>query len=132
MSQDNTQLKCNCGIPVGKRTSWTERNPGRRFLCCKFYEPESEWRGCNYFMWLDEDITEWQRNVTNKLVLEKKLLELQLNTCQTELKELIEQRSLLLEDNNRLKTKWDLPLLSSFALTSLCSIEWTTFKYSSL
>ncbi|KAL2924783.1 Keratin type I cytoskeletal 9, partial [Bienertia sinuspersici] len=66
MFQDNNQLKCNCGLPVGRRTTWTERNPGG----------------------LDEDITEWQRSVTNKLVLEKKLLECQLNTCQTELKEI--------------------------------------------
>ncbi|KAL2935188.1 Kinesin-like protein KIN-UC [Bienertia sinuspersici] len=95
MFQDNNQLKCNCGLPVGRRTSWTERNPDRRFMCCKFYDSESERRGCNYF-----------RSVTNKLVLEKKLLECQLNTCQTELKEVIEQRSLLLEDNSRLKMKY--------------------------
>lgn len=104
MSEDS-QIKCNCGLPVGRRTSWTERNPGRRFMSCKFYEPESEWRGCNFFKWVDEDMTEWQRHLSNKLILEKKLLELQLTTSQAEVKELESQRNLLLTDNCNLKLK---------------------------
>ncbi|KAL2926397.1 Restin-like protein [Bienertia sinuspersici] len=89
-----------------KRTSWTDRNPGRKFMCNKFYEPETEWRGCNFFNWIDEDMTEWRRNVINKLVLEKKLVEAQLDAAHNEMKELQSQRSLLLYENDTLKLKY--------------------------
>ncbi|CAH9137507.1 unnamed protein product [Cuscuta epithymum] len=43
---------CYCGIPAKILTSWTNDNPGRRFLACS--------RGtcacCNMFEWLDEEI----------------------------------------------------------------------------
>ncbi|KAK9756490.1 hypothetical protein RND81_01G101500 [Saponaria officinalis] len=51
-------IKCNCKVPVAMLKSWTSDNPGRRFLTCKF-------RFCN----------DWQRDVINQLVLEKKLLQ---------------------------------------------------------
>lgn len=60
--------KCRCGISVGVRTSWTHENPGRKFKACKFYNFETGHRGCNYFEWVDEDILDWQRDVTNNLV----------------------------------------------------------------
>ncbi|KAL2898770.1 DNA topoisomerase 3-alpha [Bienertia sinuspersici] len=106
MSEERRQIKCYCGLPIGRRTSWTDRNPGRKFMCCKFYEPETEWRGCNFFNWIDEDMTEWQRNVIDKLVLEMKLVEAQLDAAHNEVKELQSQRSLLLYENDTLKLKY--------------------------
>ncbi|KAJ9541380.1 hypothetical protein OSB04_027886 [Centaurea solstitialis] len=29
-----TMVNCACGLPAIIRTSWTSRNPGRRFYCC--------------------------------------------------------------------------------------------------
>ncbi|KAL2895021.1 hypothetical protein RDABS01_010930 [Bienertia sinuspersici] len=64
-------MKCGCGIPVARRTSWTHENPGRKFVACKFYNAETGQRGCNTFEWLDEDIVDWKRDVTNVLIVEK-------------------------------------------------------------
>ncbi|KAL2938979.1 Heat shock factor protein 1 [Bienertia sinuspersici] len=64
-------MNCGCGIPVARRTSWTHENPGRKFVACKFYNAETGQRGCNKFEWLDEDIVDWQRDVTNVLIDEK-------------------------------------------------------------
>ncbi|KAL2906724.1 hypothetical protein RDABS01_005434, partial [Bienertia sinuspersici] len=62
---------CACGLPVAKRTSWNSENPGRKFLACKFYNHETGHKGCNTFEWINEDILDWQRDVTNMLVVEK-------------------------------------------------------------
>lgn len=43
-------------------------------MCYKFYEPENDWRDFEIFKWLDNDIVEWYRVVTNQLVIEKKIL----------------------------------------------------------
>lgn len=61
--------KCHCGM-----TSWTSTNPGRKFIASKFYDAASSRRGCSFFRWIDEDPVEWQRIITNQLVLEKKLM----------------------------------------------------------
>ncbi|KAL8040561.1 hypothetical protein ABFX02_10G106700 [Erythranthe guttata] len=42
--------QCFCGNMLVQRTSWTERNPGRRYnTCIKYKEPS----GCNFFAWID-------------------------------------------------------------------------------
>ncbi|KAL2500855.1 uncharacterized protein Fot_34703 [Forsythia ovata] len=46
----NEQTMCLCGRIAATRTSWTENNPGRRFLGCSFYgRPDA----CDYFKWVD-------------------------------------------------------------------------------
>ncbi|GJR61811.1 leucine-rich repeat, cysteine-containing subtype protein [Tanacetum coccineum] len=40
---------CFCGLPAVTRPSWTDANPGRRFLGC----PQIEGQRCIYFGWLD-------------------------------------------------------------------------------
>ncbi|KAK9755367.1 hypothetical protein RND81_01G020100 [Saponaria officinalis] len=72
-NMQSQRLKCNCGIPVAFRTSWTFQNPGRRFVACKFYNPDTEICGCRFFKWLDEDMEELQRQLINQLSNE--------NTC---------------------------------------------------
>lgn len=65
-------VNCLCGLPCARRTSWTHDNPGRKFLACKFYNPETGQRGCHVFDWVDvEEPTGWQRDVINTLVAEK-------------------------------------------------------------
>ena len=49
------QRKCDCGIPMGKLTSWTRENPGRKFRSCKFDDPKTQARGCKCFEWVDEE-----------------------------------------------------------------------------
>ncbi|XP_021750188.1 uncharacterized protein LOC110715874 [Chenopodium quinoa] len=74
-SSPSKEPKCQCGVPMGKLTSWTRENPGRKFRACKFYDPIAETRGCKAFQWVDQlDGTEWQTQVINNLLLDKKLL----------------------------------------------------------
>ena len=65
---------CGCGLPVARRTSWTHDNPGRKFVACQFSNHETGDRGYNSFDWIDEWMTDWQRDVINKLVAEKQRL----------------------------------------------------------
>ena len=64
-------MNCGRGFPCAKRHSWTHENPGRRFEACKKYDHDTGERGCNTFKWLDEDQTEWQREVINTLLSER-------------------------------------------------------------
>ncbi|KAL2904214.1 putative 39S ribosomal protein L24 mitochondrial [Bienertia sinuspersici] len=75
-------------------------------MSCKFYEPQSEWRECTFFKWIGEDMTEWQRHLTDEIILKKKVLEAQLTTSQSEVKELESQRSWLLIENGNVNFKY--------------------------
>ncbi|KAK9691904.1 hypothetical protein RND81_09G227500 [Saponaria officinalis] len=66
--------KCHCGFPTAMKTSWTVHNPGRRFLTCKLYDPDLGMPGCNFFKWVDEDMSNWQNNVILELLNENKHL----------------------------------------------------------
>ncbi|KAL2937964.1 Structural maintenance of chromosomes protein 4 [Bienertia sinuspersici] len=77
MSKDRFQEKYNCGLRVGMRTSCIGNNLVMRLMACKFYELESE------------------------LVLEKKVLEAELNAMHTEVVELQGQRGCSLRMTNR-------------------------------
>ncbi|XP_059452989.1 uncharacterized protein LOC132183647 [Corylus avellana] len=50
----STCTKCLCGIESPVMTSRTQKNLGRRFIGCGKYKSESD-RGCDYFMWVDEE-----------------------------------------------------------------------------
>lgn len=103
LSSSPHQQKCKCGYALAIRTSWTTQNPGRRFLACKFYDPETEIRGCDSFYWVDEDPIEWQTSVTNQLVLDKKLMKIDMNALKVEVADLNGQRRCLLNENENLK-----------------------------
>ncbi|KAL0427358.1 UNVERIFIED_CONTAM: hypothetical protein Slati_2910600 [Sesamum latifolium] len=48
-SADNLFRICTCGKEVVVRTSWTSKNPGRRFCGC----PGDEGFYCSSFQWVD-------------------------------------------------------------------------------
>ena len=67
--------RCACGFPFAQRISWTKKNPRRRFNTCNNFDPDTNWRGCNKFKWIDEPkMVDWQRQVTNTHVEEKRHL----------------------------------------------------------
>ncbi|KAK9667659.1 hypothetical protein RND81_13G003000, partial [Saponaria officinalis] len=68
LSSSRNLNNCNFEISVSLLKSWTGDNSGRRFLTCKF-------RFCKFFKWVDEEQIDWQRDVINQLLLEKKLLQ---------------------------------------------------------
>ncbi|KAJ1421966.1 Zinc finger, GRF-type [Sesbania bispinosa] len=46
------QSYCLCGLVATDRTSWTDKNRGRRFLQCPI-KMNNRMSGCNYFDWVD-------------------------------------------------------------------------------
>ncbi|XP_021742715.1 uncharacterized protein LOC110708797 [Chenopodium quinoa] len=105
-SSPTNQRKCNCGLPLAKLTSWTNENPGRKFLACKFYDPKTETRGCKAFEWVDnEDGTDWQRVVINQLLLDKKLMKGEINSLKRDVDDLTGQRRCLLNEVDTLQLK---------------------------
>ncbi|XP_074304425.1 uncharacterized protein LOC141639144 [Silene latifolia] len=95
--------KCKCGVPLALLKSWTTDNPGRRFLTCKFSNPATKNRGCGFFRWYDEEQVEWQRDVINNLVLEKKVVECNLKMLKCENTHLQDQCEKLKEANGLLR-----------------------------
>ncbi|GJU04129.1 GRF zinc finger protein [Tanacetum coccineum] len=51
---NRVQVWCECGDLCGKWTSWTQTNPGRRFLGCPNYKAAKK---CDFFHWWDEDVS---------------------------------------------------------------------------
>ncbi|XP_042752055.1 uncharacterized protein At4g04775-like [Lactuca sativa] len=46
---------CKCNEEASIFTSWTAKNPGRRFYGCPNYKDES--MNCKYFTWIDDELT---------------------------------------------------------------------------
>ena len=49
---NRVRVVCECGDICGLWTSWTETNPGRRFIGCPNYRGRNK---CNFFHWWDPD-----------------------------------------------------------------------------
>ncbi|XP_021726329.1 uncharacterized protein At4g04775-like [Chenopodium quinoa] len=106
MSQSSGKnYKCWCGIPIARLKSWTHENPARRFEACKFYNPETNQRGCKFFRWVDEDMTNWQRDAINQLITEKQLMKAEVNVLQTRLCCSETENKRLKEEYDKLKLK---------------------------
>ncbi|KAK9148836.1 hypothetical protein Scep_007593 [Stephania cephalantha] len=56
---------CYGGVPAVAFTSWTATNPGRRFYRCRKYTHRC---GCEYFNWLDPEMTDRATIVINGLL----------------------------------------------------------------
>ncbi|XP_010535229.1 PREDICTED: uncharacterized protein At4g04775-like [Tarenaya hassleriana] len=48
------QFRCECGLPISRKTSRTDKNPGRIFFSCD----SQERNGSHFFKWLDDAIIE--------------------------------------------------------------------------
>ncbi|XP_074303774.1 uncharacterized protein LOC141638266 [Silene latifolia] len=110
---------CWCGIPAAVKTSWTFQNPGRKFIACKFYNPETDMRGCRFFNWIDEDMTYWQRSVINDLLKEQKSLKNELKKQNKEVddaKKLTFELEMLKKETKRNKFMLGLMFLVIFVL----------------
>ncbi|KAK9714246.1 hypothetical protein RND81_06G081200 [Saponaria officinalis] len=97
--------KCRCGVSLALLKSWTSENPGRRFLACKLYNPETNYRGCNFFKWYDKGQFEWQEDVIDKLMLEKKLLEARMEVEKASNLRLENRINKLMEENELMRVK---------------------------
>ncbi|XP_058740871.1 uncharacterized protein At4g04775-like [Vicia villosa] len=70
------RLHCYCGLDSPLVTSWTSQNPGRRFYGCGLYKLQGR-KGCSFFDWYDEQITDRSQEVINSLL--KKVTDLKKN-----------------------------------------------------
>ncbi|KNA19934.1 hypothetical protein SOVF_056870 [Spinacia oleracea] len=90
---------CHCGLPAaGPLKAWTMQNPGRRFIACKFYDYATGRRGCGFFEWVDEGI------LTNQLLLEKRILQSQVDLLKREISRHEEDKFKMLADIEELNT----------------------------
>ncbi|KAK9713860.1 hypothetical protein RND81_06G055400 [Saponaria officinalis] len=83
---------CFLEIEIAKMISETLQNPGRKFITCKFYNRDSpSMPGCGFVMWVDEDTTEWQRNIINELLIENGRLKSEVRQTRKEIEEIAKQ-----------------------------------------
>ena len=72
---NDKRKECYCGYDVTVQRGWTTKNPGRRFVACPDYDVHNNSRGCNYFKWVDNEQTDWQKDVILKLMEERRKLQ---------------------------------------------------------
>lgn len=56
---------CYCGMLGKINTSWTDSNPGRRFIGCERYGGKN---ACGYFVWVDPPMCERSKAVIPGLI----------------------------------------------------------------
>uniref|UniRef100_A0A803LDF5 Uncharacterized protein n=1 Tax=Chenopodium quinoa TaxID=63459 RepID=A0A803LDF5_CHEQI len=81
--------KCRSGTSVGVRMPWSHEYP----------EGSSR-------TWVDEDILDWQRDVTNNLVAEKHRLTTDVRLQQTKMACCTHENNILMEQINRMEKKY--------------------------
>ncbi|XP_074306455.1 uncharacterized protein At1g43920, Chloroplastic-like [Silene latifolia] len=102
---DEQPKKCFCGVPVAILTSSTHDNPGRRFERCKFSNPSAGMGGCRWFRWHDRVQTEWQKDIINKMKMEKRVNEYEVGCLSREIQWLKDDRKKLQFEIENLKNK---------------------------
>ncbi|KAL4554012.1 hypothetical protein LXL04_039871 [Taraxacum kok-saghyz] len=58
--------RCYCGLSAPFSTSWSDKNPRRRYFGCKYWPDSKE--DCCFFEWYDDEVSEWYKEVLNQLV----------------------------------------------------------------
>ncbi|CAH9123294.1 unnamed protein product [Cuscuta epithymum] len=109
---------CKCRNGNGERvearlwTSWTDKNPGRRFYGCSYYEKD----GCGFFEWHDDQLTDRTRHVINDLKRENRRLHSTILGLEEAIRagEQFEKPSLLeYDDNSSEKLKFQVQEMNS-------------------
>ncbi|XP_056691625.1 uncharacterized protein [Spinacia oleracea] len=98
---------CGCGFPVVQRTSWTHDNPGRKFVGCKFYDFSIGKARSDAFDWVDEEILEWQKDVTNVLIAEKQRLIGEVKVLEARIDCIQRDNNRVHEEHEKMKIKYD-------------------------
>ncbi|KAF3684103.1 putative disease resistance protein-like [Capsicum annuum] len=60
----NAEVRCNHGLLLHLKTSWSDNNSGRRFRSCSYYGSNK----CNFFLWRDGVVDERSKFIIPKLV----------------------------------------------------------------
>ena len=59
-------IRCWCDLESPLMTSWTHENPGRRFHGCGNFKVIRK-KGCNYFQWVDEEMSSRAKEMVRSL-----------------------------------------------------------------
>ncbi|WOH11753.1 hypothetical protein DCAR_0831244 [Daucus carota subsp. sativus] len=89
---------CFCGRRARVFTSWTLKNPGRRFYTCA--TPKNN--GCHYFEWFAEEFCPRSLDVITHLNHRRIYLEEKLKVVEEDLAESMEKKKLLKVERNLL------------------------------
>ncbi|KAL1824550.1 hypothetical protein ACET3Z_011328 [Daucus carota] len=90
---------CFCGKQARVYTSWTLKNPGRRFYTCS---TPKEIQGCHFFEWIDEGFSGRAFDVITHLNHRRIFLEEKLKHVEEDLEENIEKRRTLKDEKLQL------------------------------
>ena len=86
----NAEVRCKHGILLQMQTSWSDRNPGRRFWSCPHYESTN----CKFFRWRDKErVDERSQFILPRLVNKINELEENYERVKMQLEELHNPRS---------------------------------------
>lgn len=66
----------------------------------------ASWRDCNLLRWLDDGILEWQRVVTNELVLERRMLKQEVALLRHDLCQVREEKTKVDAEYGKLNKKY--------------------------
>ncbi|KAL8462333.1 hypothetical protein ACS0TY_032584 [Phlomoides rotata] len=79
------------GVLASVYTSYTEDNPGRRFMRCSIRGTDD----CKYFEWIDDELPPEFKTVAARVAKKKNILEAQLRESNQKLRVLAEQLTLM-------------------------------------
>ncbi|XP_071912946.1 uncharacterized protein [Coffea arabica] len=79
---------CSYSIPATVKTSWTAKNPGKKFYGCAYYEHNNGGGSCGYFKWHETSGCErCDKLVRHTRNLIKKVKDLEIDVEKTKQKE---------------------------------------------
>ncbi|GER31466.1 GRF zinc finger containing protein [Striga asiatica] len=84
---------CRCGKNVVTRTSWSDANPGRRYISCEKFKEKG---GCTYFVWIERPLCPRACQIipgllrrANKFEAEAEMLQADVNNLEVEQKQML-------------------------------------------
>ncbi|KAK1393838.1 GRF-type domain-containing protein [Heracleum sosnowskyi] len=90
---------CLCGRRARVYTSWTLKNPGRRFYTCA---TPKEGEGCQFFQWFEEDFSPRALEMITHLNHRRIYLEEKLKLAEENLSKNVEKKKALKEEKKQL------------------------------
>ncbi|KAL2485827.1 GRF zinc finger containing protein [Abeliophyllum distichum] len=94
--------RCYCGVHCVLKTSWTDENPGRRFLGCPNFR---EGGGCNYFDWIDPPIPNRKKSTFLSLLRRNESSEVRLHRIENKWEFVEGEMQMLRADVDRLEVE---------------------------
>ncbi|GER55222.1 zinc ion binding [Striga asiatica] len=90
----NVERFCRCGKKVVTRTSWSDINPGRRYISCEKFKEG----GCPYFVWIEKPLCPRACQIIPGLLRRANKFEAEAEMLQADIHDLeVEQKQMLVK-----------------------------------